>query len=187
VFQVARTVIVTRADLDGRYPDVELGGFEPTHHVRVMSSRGDVVVRDDYVRLNQGDEDVRYAFVPGEDEPVYAVLSTGLWQCLAVHGRVCVQEVRYKVEHIPQWQVPGLVYFVQSGSDGPIKIGWSRDVSRRVAELQTANAHVLVLLGTVAGTMEDEAAFHARFAHLRMEAEWFCNSPEIHAFLRDSR
>jgi len=184
---VARGQIVTRADLEERYRDAEVDAFEPTHHVRVLSPSEDAMLREDYARLDDGDGKVRYAFVPGQEEPVYAVLSTGLWQCLAIHGRVRAREVRYKVEHVPQSELCGLVYFVQSGDDGPIKIGWSRDVVRRVAELQTANAHALVLLGAVPGTMEDEAAMHARFAHLRMEAEWFRNSPEIHAFLRERR
>ena len=78
----------------------------------------------------------------------------------------------------------GFVYFVQSGGDGPIKIGWTQDLDRRIGELQTANAHPLRLIGYLPGSMRDEGAMHARFGHLRMEAEWFRNSPEIHAFLR---
>jgi len=37
--------------------------------------------------------------------------------------------------------------------------------------------------------MEDEAALHARFAHLRMEGggeEWFRDAPEIHAFIAEN-
>ena len=182
-----RRVIVTHADLRRRYPDADLDRFEPTHHVRVQDSRSGHLLREDYVRLGELEGEVAFGFVPGDDEPAYSVISTGLWQAFAVHGRITVTRVHYEVEYTPPLQREGDVYFVQSGSDGPIKIGWSQDVARRIAELQTANAHALVLLGTVPGTMEDEATIHVHFAHLRMEAEWFRNSSEIHAFLRERR
>ena len=68
----------------------------------------------------------------------------------------------------------GFIYFLKPvGMDGPIKIGWSCEVNRRLQELQTANAARLVLLGFIPGTMEDERAWHARHATERLEAEWF--------------
>lgn len=178
---------MSREDLRRLYRDAELEGFEPTHWVRVLDTRDRSCRREDYVRLVQTDEPVSYAYAPGDGEPVYGVLTTGLWQCFVTHGRPKVVPVRYVEDYVQPSDREGVVYFVQSGDDGPIKIGWTQDVERRIAELQTANAHKLKLLGTVAGTMEKEAAMHARFQHLRMEAEWFRNSPEIQAFLRERR
>jgi len=179
---VGRSFIVTRVDVEELYPGVD--SFVPTHRVEVVDGRNPKqVLRRDLVRLeNPGDEDVAYAYVPVEDEPVYGVLSTGLWQCFLTHGRVRARPVKFR-EVAPK-EVRGAVYFVQAGIDGPIKIGWSQDVSRRISELQTANAMRLRLLGTVPGTLEDEAAMHARFARFRIEAEWFQNVPEIHEYLR---
>jgi hypothetical protein len=117
---------------------------------------------------------------------LYGVLSTGLWQSFDVHGRVKVTPIRYQAHYIAPKDRDGMVYFVEAGAGGPIKIGWTQDIDRRIAELQTANAHKLTLLGMVPGTMETEASLHARFSHLRLEAEWFKNSEEIHDFLREA-
>ena len=130
---------------------------------------------------------VSYAYIPGEAEPFYSVLTTGLWQCFDVHGRPHVIPVLYEEKYVQPLDRDGVVYFVQSGEDGPIKIGWTQDIERRIAELQTANAHPLKLLGEVPGTMRDETAMHARFSHLRMEAEWFRNALEIQTFLKERR
>lgn len=185
---MARTPTSTRADVEGCYPDRVVGAdFIPTHRVIVVESRKPkCVVRRDFVTLQQPDNGVCYALGPFTDAPLYAVLSTGLWQCLDTHGRANAIEVRYDADYIAPKDRKGVVYFVEAGCGGPIKIGWSQDTNRRIAELQTANAHRLSLLGTVPGTMETEAAMHARFSHLRLEAEWFENSAEIHEFLRES-
>lgn len=174
--------IVTRTDVDERYPGAP-NDFVPTHRVQVRDPRTNDTMRWDLVRLAESNGQLAYACDPfGED--LYGVLSTGLWQCLVLHGRIKVTPVRYKAEYVPPKSRDGVVYFVEAGSGGPVKIGWTQDIERRIAELQTANAHKLNLLGTVAGTMENEAAVHAHFSHLRMEAEWFNNSSEIHEFIK---
>jgi hypothetical protein len=187
---VARRLIVTRADVEECYSPASVAAeFVPTHRVHVVDTRSrSRVLRTDFVRLEESrsDNGVAYAYGPTDEEPLYAVLSTGLWQSFAIHGRVKATPVRYDAHYIAPKERDGLVYFVQAGPRGPIKVGWSQDVERRIAELQTANAAKLVLLGTVSGTLETEAALHARFSHLRLEAEWFRNSPEIHEFLRES-
>lgn len=160
--------------------------FVPTHRVRVLD--GKRVIRTDLVRLGDpvSDAGVAYAYGPDEEVPLYGILPSGLWQSLETYGRVEVTEVRYKGQYVAPKDRYGVVYFVQAGPGGPIKVGWTQDVGRRLGELQTANAKKLVLLGTVPGTMETEASLHARFSHLRLEAEWFRNSPEIHLFLSEN-
>lgn len=182
---MARKPIVTRANVEARYPTAP-ADFIPTHKVAVLHPYTEAVLRADYVALEPGN-DVSFAYVPGEEEPVYGVLSTGLWQCLVVHGRIDVAPLRYKATYVPLKERDGLVYFVEAGRGGSIKIGWTQDLDRRIAELQTANAKKLYVLGSVAGTLDDESAFHARFAHLRLEAEWFENSSEIRDFLQSRR
>lgn len=183
---MARRLTVTRADVQDRYPDLE-EPFVPTHRVRVLDPRSPThVLCMDYVRLGSvGDRGVRYAYGPDPSTPLYGVLSTGLWQSFQIHGRVEVTSVRYDADYVPLQEREGLVYFIQAGTEGAIKVGWTQNVDRRIAELQTANAQKLVLLATLPGTMETEASLHARFSHLRLEAEWFRNSHEIHDFLRD--
>jgi len=187
---VARPPIYTRTDVEECYSDILVSAeFVPTHHVCVMDTHASSrVLRTDFVRLDETktNSGVTYAYGPVTEEPLYSVLSTGLWQSFEVHGRVRVTTIRYQPEYIALKDRDGLVYFVEAGMGGPIKIGWTQDIERRIGELQTANAHKLTLLGTVPGTMDREAALHARFSHLRLEAEWFRNSEEIHEFLREA-
>lgn len=186
---MARPPIYTRIHVEECYPNILVeSGFVPTHHVCVMDTHAKSrILRIDFVRVEAPTSSgVAYAFGPRQEDPLYGILSTGLWQSLNVHGRVRATPIRYQPDYIAPKDRDGLVYFVEAGGDGPIKIGWTQDVDRRIAELQTANAHKLTLLGTVPGTMDREAALHARFSHLRLEAEWFRNSLEIHEFLREA-
>ena len=65
------------------------------------------------------------------------------------------------------------VYFVQSGTDGPIKIGTAVDVPARIALLQIGNAEPLCLLGAVEGGQREERGYHILLATHRIRGEWF--------------
>ena len=55
------------------------------------------------------------------------------------------------------------IYFIQSAG-GPIKIGYTtKDPLLRLKSLQTSNPYKLELLGSMGGTLEDEAAIHREF------------------------
>lgn len=94
-------------------------------------------------------------------------------------------------------EVQSGVYFVQAGHWGPIKIGFSDDVDKRIASLQTGNPEVLRLLLVVPGTMATEAKLHEQFAssRIRQSGEWFKTSRQLLEFVgqhsstedRDSR
>ena len=74
----------------------------------------------------------------------------------------------------------GDLYFIQSGTDGPIKIGMTGyRIERRMKALQTAHPFKLVLLALVRGAGIDEPEYHARFAEHRLEGEWFRPAPEL--------
>ena len=73
----------------------------------------------------------------------------------------------------------GFVYFLRFGSDGPIKIGWARNVALRVSELQTGSPVKLHVLASQRGTEQDERDLHRHFAHLRLSGEWFAAEPEL--------
>lgn len=80
-----------------------------------------------------------------------------------------------------------VVYFVQAGPEGPIKIGYAKRVAARFAELQTANAEPLILLGVLFdGTRSLEAQTHLRFADFRLRGEWFNPADEIFDFLAET-
>lgn len=73
------------------------------------------------------------------------------------------------------------VYFAQVNDR--VKIGWSKKVSARLAQLQTGSAHPIQLLGTVPGGRALERRLHDRFAPLRISGEWFQAGPDLLAYV----
>jgi predicted transcriptional regulator len=63
-----------------------------------------------------------------------------------------------------------LIYFIQQGEDGPIKIGKSQDPEERLKALQSRTKTPLILLAVCEGC---ERCLHHRFADLRIRGEWF--------------
>lgn len=185
--------------------------FQPSHAVYFHAyGAGRTPTRMDFVYVEPGLNADRYqeVFTPidyeqgidmGDERKSYSpsYLSdpkTGVWWHAKnehpswVRGRVKkVEPVTYMRELPPELRDPeevwGSVYFVSAGEGGPIKIGWSQDVSRRIEELQTANAHKLVLLATLKGTMADEARCHDLFRQHRMQSEWFEHAQAILDFI----
>ena len=69
--------------------------------------------------------------------------------------------------------VPSFVYFIQEGTDGPIKIGTSENPRKRLKHLQTGHPKELVLMGAIDGDREKEFELHQKFDYLRLNGEWF--------------
>lgn len=61
-----------------------------------------------------------------------------------------------------------MVYFVQPKNGGSIKIGWTRDLTRRWTALEKEFGEELVVLRVVEGDREHEQALHKRFAKHRI-------------------
>lgn len=66
-----------------------------------------------------------------------------------------------------------VVYFIQAGQHGPIKIGVASNVRKRLAALQTGHHTSLRIIGTVPGDAALERELHQRFAAHRIRGEWF--------------
>lgn len=75
------------------------------------------------------------------------------------------------------------IYFV-AAADGNIKIGKSRDVPRRLAEMQVGQAGALRLLAVMPGSSAHERALHAAFAGHKIRGEWFAPTAALLAFIR---
>jgi hypothetical protein len=76
------------------------------------------------------------------------------------------------------------VYFIRAGDEGgPVKIGRTRDVQRRLAALQTASAETLHLIGFVHGDATTELALHEEFRDEMLRGEWIAASPRLTAKL----
>lgn len=67
----------------------------------------------------------------------------------------------------------GYIYFIQMDRIGPIKIGFTKDIGKRLISLQTANPYPLNLLCVFPGNEEMEKDIHQGFNEMRMEGEWF--------------
>lgn len=77
------------------------------------------------------------------------------------------------------------VYFARVGDR--IKIGWSRKVGTRLAQLQTGNAAPVELLATQPGGRTVERRLHEMFAAARVSGEWFAATPDLLAHIADLR
>lgn len=66
-----------------------------------------------------------------------------------------------------------VVYFIQTGADGPIKIGFTTDLARRVKHLQAGCPDLLAVLATIKAEREYETRLHWALAPYRHRGEWF--------------
>jgi hypothetical protein len=76
-----------------------------------------------------------------------------------------------------------MVYFIQSGDNGPIKIGISHNPKSRLTELQTAHHDKLRILKVVDGDERREGGLHSKFEKYRLNGEWFKNDPELLSYI----
>ena len=76
-----------------------------------------------------------------------------------------------------------MIYFVQVGTSGPIKIGFAADPAMRLAALQTAHYEALRLLLALDGDPPHENLLHKKFSFLRLRGEWYRPARELLAFI----
>jgi hypothetical protein len=76
---------------------------------------------------------------------------------------------------------PALVYFIQFGQDGPIKIGCSSNPWWRLREFQTGCPYRLSLIGCYAhpDAIREEHRLHRLFAGEHLHGEWFEYSERV--------
>jgi len=66
-----------------------------------------------------------------------------------------------------------MIYFARAGSDGPVKIGFSRNAAARIADLTTVSPAPLETLRIIEGDYQVEAWLHRQFSSRRRNGEWF--------------
>lgn len=84
---------------------------------------------------------------------------------LAMTGPVYSQKTRYAVRK------DSVVYFFRSGPF--IKIGTTTKLKHRLQNVQTSHPTPIALVGSTPGDKRLERELHRRFAHLRVNGEWF--------------
>lgn len=71
------------------------------------------------------------------------------------------------------------VYVIQSGGrKGPVKIGYTGNIAKRIVQIQTGSPNKCTLIGLLKcrskmHAVNVEAGYHAEFAHHRIMGEWF--------------
>lgn len=72
-----------------------------------------------------------------------------------------------------------MIYFVQAGARGPVKIGKADDVATRIANLATAHYEHLSLLATLDVPDGIERSLHRLLRRHCIRGEWFASCPEV--------
>jgi hypothetical protein len=72
-----------------------------------------------------------------------------------------------------------MVYFIQSGDNGSIKIGIALNPQNRLRTIQTSHPEKLHIRALTHGGIEQERDYHQRFADHRLHGEWFRPHPDI--------
>lgn len=78
-----------------------------------------------------------------------------------------------------------MIYFIQAGENGPIKIGSSDDPERRMVDLQTANPYELKLLWVHKDENWSEEEIHKEFNHEKIRGEWYHPCGSIFEFIKN--
>ena len=78
-----------------------------------------------------------------------------------------------------------MIYFIQAGNDGPIKIGKAQSPEARRRELQTGNHEKLNLIKEIPGDADRENSIHKDLGSYRYRdrSEWFRATPEVLAYI----
>lgn len=78
-----------------------------------------------------------------------------------------------------------MIYFVQQGNSGPIKVGFVdasgpvRGMRERLSGLQVGNPNPLVCLATIEGSEAEEEALQSRLKPWHIRGEWFQPAPKL--------
>lgn len=97
---------------------------------------------------------------------------------------------RWKAEGRPGWapeRRKSLVYIVRAGANGPVKIGFTLGLKRRLELLQLGNHQKLKCLLVIDGDVSVERELHERFQSSHIRGEWFRYTAELRAFVRAAK
>lgn len=93
------------------------------------------------------------------------------------------EKPRLIFQAMPPIEFGECLYFIQSGTGGPVKIGYTKQLATRLKAIHKLNGGSVRFLGALAGTRDDEKRFHEKYGNDRLHGEWFRLSPEILLFL----
>lgn len=105
------------------------------------------------------------------ERDAYAAIQEKRWEVYQRTGRTHWDPPRPEQGARPKKR-RGYVYLMSNQRNGYTKIGFSTNPTVRERTLQSEEPEVM-LLAKVEGTLEDEAALHEEYDHLRVRGEWF--------------
>jgi hypothetical protein len=76
------------------------------------------------------------------------------------------------------------VYFIEAIGARRIKIGFTKDVRRRLHDLSIGCPFPIELMALMPGSLEDEFTMHKRFGQLHAHGEWFRARPRLRKFIK---
>ncbi|MFL6210227.1 MAG: GIY-YIG nuclease family protein [Pyrinomonadaceae bacterium] len=77
-----------------------------------------------------------------------------------------------------------MIYFVQSGINGPIKIGYAIEPWKRIKQLQTGNHEMLAFLKAIPGDKKRETEIHKLLSPHKKQGEWYHPTNEVLEFIK---
>lgn len=72
-----------------------------------------------------------------------------------------------------------MLYLIQIVPNGPVKVGYSKDVTKRLGVLQSAVPYQLELLHSCKGGLDDETDLLERLHPFHLKREWFLLPSEV--------
>lgn len=76
-----------------------------------------------------------------------------------------------------------MIYFIQAGEDGPVKIGKANNPQKRLAVLQTGSSDRLYIRAVLDAPDEAEKHLHKTLAGAKMRGEWFSPSLQTNCIM----
>jgi len=73
----------------------------------------------------------------------------------------------------------GYIYLIKDEGSGLVKVGYSKNPSKRLKALQTSSPSTLKLLATKEGNYTTESKFHKAYQKDHIRGEWYRLSPQI--------
>jgi len=80
-----------------------------------------------------------------------------------------------------------MIYVIEAGPDGPLKIGSTVNVEQRMKDLQTGNHEELTIVMSFEGgaTLEHQIHKDLKDYQIRKSGEWFKRDDQVFLYLRD--
>jgi hypothetical protein len=71
----------------------------------------------------------------------------------------------------------GLLYWIGPAGEFPLKVGWTRDLARRLPSLNTGSWQPLHVYATLPAFQAEERVAHAQLKPYRVRGEWYERGP----------